>query len=87
MTVALIAVCWLHTVTSWSPGWTDLTAAWPAADCLRDLAGLGLDDETAALFLHGNAERVFGLAAAPEPSPGQGRAAGQQDTSEERAQA
>ena len=35
--------------------------AWPAADCLRDLASLQLDDETAQLFLHGNAERVFGL--------------------------
>jgi hypothetical protein len=33
-----------------------------AADCLRGLAGLGLDDETTQLFLHGNAERVFGLA-------------------------
>jgi uncharacterized protein len=38
--------------------------AWPAADCLRDLASLGLDEETAQLFLHGNAERVFAL-----PSP------------------
>ena len=37
--------------------------------------------DTAALFLHGNAERVFGLA------PGSGQAAGQQETSEERAQA
>ena len=41
--------------------------AWPAADCLRDLASLQLDDETAQLFLHGNAERVFGLAGAPGP--------------------
>ena len=39
--------------------------AWPAADCLADLAGLELDDETAGLFLHGNAERVFGLAGPP----------------------
>jgi hypothetical protein len=61
--------------------------AWPAADCLRGLAGLGLDDETAELFLHGNAERVFGLAPAPRPAPGPGPAAGQQDTSTERAQA
>lgn len=36
--------------------------AWPAADCLRDLASLELDDETTNLFLHGNAERVSGLA-------------------------
>jgi uncharacterized protein len=36
--------------------------AWPAGDCLRDLASLELDDETTRLFLHGNAERVFGLA-------------------------
>jgi hypothetical protein len=36
--------------------------AWLAADCLRDLASLGLDDEATSLFLHGNAERVFGLA-------------------------
>jgi predicted TIM-barrel fold metal-dependent hydrolase len=36
--------------------------AWPAADCVRDLASLELDDETTSLFLHGNAERVFGLA-------------------------
>ena len=35
--------------------------AWPAADCLEDLPGLQLDDETTGLFLHGNAERVFGL--------------------------
>ena len=56
--------------------------AWPAADCLRDLAGLGLDDETTQLFLHGNAERVFGLAPAPEPGAATGQqAAGQQDTS------
>ena len=56
--------------------------AWPAADCLRDLAGLGLDDETTELFLHGNAERVFGLAPAPGPGAAAGqRAAGPQDTS------
>lgn len=30
-------------------------------DCLADLAGLGLDDETRRLFLHDNAARVFGL--------------------------
>jgi predicted TIM-barrel fold metal-dependent hydrolase len=35
--------------------------AWPASDCLQGLAGLHLDDETVSLFLHGNAERVFGL--------------------------
>ena len=35
--------------------------AWPAADCLKDLASLPLDRETADLFLHGNAERVFRL--------------------------
>jgi hypothetical protein len=32
-----------------------------AADCLHDLPSLGLDDQAADLFLHGNAERVFGL--------------------------
>jgi predicted TIM-barrel fold metal-dependent hydrolase len=36
--------------------------AWPAADCLKDLPSLQLDDEVAELFLHANAERVFGLA-------------------------
>ncbi len=36
--------------------------AWPAADCLADLDRLKLDDEATDLFLHGNAERVFGLA-------------------------
>jgi hypothetical protein len=61
--------------------------AGPAADCLRDLAGLGLDDETAELFLHGNAERVFGVAPAPGQAAGPGPVAGQQDTSTERAQA
>jgi len=35
--------------------------AWPAHVCLEDLASLALDAETEALFLHGNAERVFGL--------------------------
>ena len=35
--------------------------AWPAAECLADLAGLQLDDQTTDLFLHGNAERVFRL--------------------------
>jgi len=42
--------------------------AWPAADCLRDLAGLRLDEETTELFLHGNAERVFALPSAPSPA-------------------
>lgn len=37
--------------------------AWPAAQCLQHLAELGLDAETTALFLHQNAERVFGLGA------------------------
>lgn len=35
--------------------------AWPPADCLAGLERLGLDKEARALFLHGNAERVFGL--------------------------
>ena len=35
--------------------------AWPARDCLVGLEQLGLDPETTALFLHGNAERVFDL--------------------------
>jgi predicted TIM-barrel fold metal-dependent hydrolase len=35
--------------------------AWPAGECLIGLDGLGLDAETTELFLHGNAERVFGL--------------------------
>jgi uncharacterized protein len=39
--------------------------AWPAADCLSELASLQLDDETTQLFLHGNAERVFNLAVIP----------------------
>ena len=39
--------------------------AWPAADCLADLAALQLDDQTTDLFLHGNAERVFSLTPAP----------------------
>ena len=46
--------------------------AWPAADCLQDLSSLGLDDQAADLFLHGNAERVFGLTGPParrEPAP------------------
>ena len=42
-----------------------------SADCLHGLAGLGLDDETSGLFLHGNAERVFGLPPAPSTAPGQ----------------
>jgi predicted TIM-barrel fold metal-dependent hydrolase len=36
--------------------------AWPAARCLADVPALRLDRETAALFLHENAERVFRLA-------------------------
>lgn len=35
--------------------------AWPAAECLEGLDQLGLDGEALAAFLHGNAERVFGL--------------------------
>ena len=35
--------------------------AWPAGECLSGFDALGLDAETAELFLHGNAERVFGL--------------------------
>ena len=35
--------------------------AWPAKTCLEDFDSLGLDTETAELFLHGNAERVFAL--------------------------
>jgi hypothetical protein len=38
---------------------------WPAVDCLADLDSLQLDDETANLFLHGNAERVFNIEPAP----------------------
>jgi predicted TIM-barrel fold metal-dependent hydrolase len=33
--------------------------AWPAAECLADFEMLELDDETAQMFLHDNAERVF----------------------------
>lgn len=35
--------------------------AWPASQCLADLATLDLDPDTTELFLHGNAERVFRL--------------------------
>ena len=35
--------------------------AWPARVCLEGLESLALDAETEALFLHGNAERVFSL--------------------------
>jgi predicted TIM-barrel fold metal-dependent hydrolase len=42
--------------------------AWPAADCLRDLASLRLDEETTEAFLHATAERVFGLAAGAGPA-------------------
>lgn len=38
--------------------------AWPAEVCLEGLDALDLDQETLALFLHGNAERVFQLSAA-----------------------
>ena len=31
-------------------------------------ASLGLDDQAADLFLHGNAERVFGLSGPPAPA-------------------
>lgn len=37
--------------------------AWPAMECLKGLDALGLDAETGALFLHGNAARVFALPA------------------------
>ena len=37
--------------------------AWPAPQCLADFARLDLDAEAAALFLYGNAERVFRLGA------------------------
>lgn len=33
------------------------------ARCLEDVDKLGLDEETKALFLHGNAERLFRLGA------------------------
>jgi len=36
--------------------------AWPAQQCLADFAALGLEAETAELFLFRNAERVFALA-------------------------
>jgi predicted TIM-barrel fold metal-dependent hydrolase len=42
--------------------------AWPAADCLQDLPSLQLDDQAADLFLHGNAERVFGLTGPSAPA-------------------
>ena len=35
--------------------------AWPATACLEGFDDLALDAETAELFLHGNAQRVFGL--------------------------
>jgi uncharacterized protein len=35
--------------------------AWPARQCLEDLATLGLDAEASELFLFRNAERVFAL--------------------------
>jgi uncharacterized protein len=37
--------------------------AWPAGECLTGVDGLGLDAEAMGLFLHGNADRVFGLGA------------------------
>ena len=42
--------------------------AWPAAGCLQDLPGPGLDDQATDLFLHGNAERVFGRTGLPAPA-------------------
>ena len=42
--------------------------AWPAADCRQDRPRLGLDDQAADLFRHGNAERVFGLTGPPAPA-------------------
>lgn len=36
-------------------------------DCMAELDVLGLDEETARMFLRDNAERVFKLAAPPEP--------------------
>ena len=51
--------------------------AWPAADCLAGLRGPPARDEAAGLFLHGNAERVFGLAGLPgPPGPRPARPAG-----------
>ena len=38
------------------------------ADCLQDLPSLQLDDQATDLFLHGNAERVFGLTGPPAPA-------------------
>ena len=35
--------------------------AWPATQCLQGLGQLGLDSQTLAAFLHGNAEKVFSL--------------------------
>jgi predicted TIM-barrel fold metal-dependent hydrolase len=35
--------------------------AWPAAECLKDLPSLQLDDEATRMFLSDNAARVFGL--------------------------
>ena len=37
----------------------------PPADALADLDALGLDAETRALFLGGNAERLLGIGTAP----------------------
>ena len=58
--------------------------AWPAADCLRGLDGLRLDEETTEAFLHATAERVFGLAAGPGPAS---RATAASRATTERAQA
>ena len=49
-------------------GEVPVAATVAAADCLRDLASLQLDEETAEAFLHATAERVFGLAAGPGPA-------------------
>jgi uncharacterized protein len=35
--------------------------AWPPVDCLAHLGNLALDGQTTELFLHGSAERVFGI--------------------------
>lgn len=43
--------------------------AWPAVQCLQGLDELELDEETTKLFLHGNADRVFGLVDADGATP------------------
>jgi alkanesulfonate monooxygenase SsuD/methylene tetrahydromethanopterin reductase-like flavin-dependent oxidoreductase (luciferase family) len=44
-----------------SPRKTAIRPAWPPADCLVGLDTLGLEPDTLALFLGGNAQRVFRL--------------------------